>query len=270
MSSGVVANSLDTNATELATLRAQNHLIKEYQAALLDTVYWALTGVVTMAVLLTGFTGFINFKFYESDKARLKEELSRMVTDHAAQMQAEFAVQERRMLGTVADRGNDLTVAISQKIESATDRISRETLQIRDELAETKKDFSLKIMKLNERLQVVTEADEEQTNVADTLEANMREIEELIWELKGNHLAMLITQSQTLDAAIRANSEYQVKNALERMKKTIENRFLPPSATKLTKATYSVIMPSIKNAVKSNAVLAVEVEELLSKVKVDS
>lgn len=54
--------------TQIATM-------KEYHSSLLDTVYWALGTVATVAVLLVGFGWFANFKFHEAEKQRLKEDL---------------------------------------------------------------------------------------------------------------------------------------------------------------------------------------------------
>lgn len=67
---------------EVAALRQQNKLLevqlasaKDFQGAVLDTIYWALGGVFLALSLVFGFSWFTNFKLYDRDKQALHADL---------------------------------------------------------------------------------------------------------------------------------------------------------------------------------------------------
>jgi len=76
------AASAAARDTEVAALRQQNRLLeaqlqsaKEFQGAVLDTIYWALSGVFLALSLVFGFSWFTNFKLYDRDKQALHADL---------------------------------------------------------------------------------------------------------------------------------------------------------------------------------------------------
>lgn len=69
----------ETRETEVAALRAQLELSRQFHESILDTVYWALGGTFVLVGLLLGFGWFANFKVYERDKAAMKAELEALL-----------------------------------------------------------------------------------------------------------------------------------------------------------------------------------------------
>lgn len=97
-----------------AVLEAQLQTMKDYQSALLDTVYWALGGVFSVVVLLSGFGWFANFKVYERDKANLTQELRKLV-------EASFQEAQSNLQETVSTSHQELLKLIREH-EQATSK----------------------------------------------------------------------------------------------------------------------------------------------------
>ncbi len=108
---------------ELLALQKQNDLIRQYHSSLLDTVYWALGLVGVVAALIVGASGLINFKVYEADKERLREQFTSKVNELTAQ--AESKISEARAA---------IQAEVQSLLHSHTDRISGEILAIRAEI----------------------------------------------------------------------------------------------------------------------------------------
>ena len=68
-------------------LEAQLKVMREYDARLLHTVYWSLTTVATLTLVLVGFGWFVNFRVYERDKASLLHELNVLVRENLARIE---------------------------------------------------------------------------------------------------------------------------------------------------------------------------------------
>ena len=76
------ATSAAGKDSEVAALRQQNRLLevqlqsaRDFQGAVLDTIYWALGGVYLALSLVFGFSWFTNFKLYDRDKQALHADL---------------------------------------------------------------------------------------------------------------------------------------------------------------------------------------------------
>lgn len=73
--------------SELVLLRHQNKLLKaqiksaeSFQGAVLDTVYWALGGVLGVLSLVFGISWFTNFKLSDRDRRSLHDEMDARIT----------------------------------------------------------------------------------------------------------------------------------------------------------------------------------------------
>ena len=60
---------------QVRVLEAQLATMREFQSSVLDTVYWALSGVFLALGLIFGFSWFSNFKLSERDRHTLHEEM---------------------------------------------------------------------------------------------------------------------------------------------------------------------------------------------------
>lgn len=93
----LVANADSTELvaarTEIMVLESQVKLIREYQGSLLDTVYWALGGVLFVVSLISGFGWFANFKVYERDKESLRAELRALASSSSTKVEQEIGTR---------------------------------------------------------------------------------------------------------------------------------------------------------------------------------
>lgn len=62
---------------ELVALRGQVELIREYNERILNTVYWALGGMLTVLTLIVGFGWYANFRSYKRDVEELQSHFKR-------------------------------------------------------------------------------------------------------------------------------------------------------------------------------------------------
>lgn len=212
----VAAHSISQLELELKVLQTQAATMKEYHSSLLDTVYWALGTVATVAVLLVGFGWFANFKFHESEKQRLKEELEARLREATATINARLGSHEIEVLNSIDSRLDGHLTRIARDIDIARAEASRFNQENADAVKELKADFAL--------LQKTA------TNTArrdDELETALRLVEENVWELKGIPTNTLITQGQGLRSAVKAGNHYFITSALGRMQSTIKNSVLP-------------------------------------------
>lgn len=78
---------------QVKLLEAQLQMTRDYQRSLLETVYWALSGVFIVVSLLLGFGWLVNFKVYERDKEVLKAELENIAHAKATELDAGIATK---------------------------------------------------------------------------------------------------------------------------------------------------------------------------------
>jgi hypothetical protein len=144
--------------SEVAALRAQIELMRQYDQRLVETVYWGLGTVITVAIALVGFGAFANFRLYDRDRAALQQELATALQrekDALAQelekarrdaersrLQAEQA-QAKQM----TDRFNALEKSSSERINTATIGLRREVNERHDELSSSLKEMQYDLLK---------------------------------------------------------------------------------------------------------------------------
>lgn len=83
----VTASGQGQAEIEARILRAQLETARQYDQRLVETVYWGLGTVVTIAIALVGFGAFANLRLYERDKASLREELRRENKDEIGRIE---------------------------------------------------------------------------------------------------------------------------------------------------------------------------------------
>lgn len=236
--------------------QAQITAIKEYHSSLLDTVYWSLSTLVTVFALLAGFGWFANFKFYEADKARLKEDFTRMLAEASAKADVKLIASEGGLLEKVDGRLESVAQRLSGDFQAIRSDISALTKNLFDDKATTiqkDKELENRLKELNKTIGVV--------------ESNMRRVEEHVWEIKGIPTNKLITQKQSLDAALKSEATYLIDDALERMGDTIQKEILPGGHT-LPETMRTSLQSSIAAAASSNPISASAIAELVKLIPV--
>jgi hypothetical protein len=245
-----------TDSSELVQLKAQNAELREFHSSLLDTVYWALSTVVTFTALLAGFSWFSNFKLYEADKHKLKEELT-------ARVQEAFTIVESKL------SAHDVEVSklVDSKLEAETVRAARDIDLLRSEVSKGEETLSKALAQAQLSLDKVLTTSEVHKKKISESEAMLRQVEEHVWDMKGVPANILVTQSQGIRAAIAADDRYYVSNVLTRMKGTLSTNM---SALEMGKETRDLVETTLSEAAKIDPTSASEVLELLGKVRIRS
>lgn len=73
-------------SSEVIALRAQNELMRQYDQRLLDTVYYALAALGSLALLIVGLGWYTNFRLYRRDIEALKTELNNSLHEDIAKL----------------------------------------------------------------------------------------------------------------------------------------------------------------------------------------
>lgn len=242
---------------EVDLLKEQNKLIREYQASILSTVYWALSGVFTVLAFLAGFGWWSNFKMYEADKVRLQQDLDSKINELDSKLALRLEENRTELERAVDVKGE---AQLSRLLSELTDvranisKLSDESRQRSDEIKEVqeelKKNFSqlLKFIRLTE--------------------GETRFVEEQVWELKGIPNNILMTQCQAIDAALAAENLDAVNNVLGRLQRTLQKYYITEQEKLLDKTLYDKIHDRLNKLGDKNAILAKEILELLGKIQV--
>jgi hypothetical protein len=118
--------------------------MREYRQDVLSTVHWALGGVVTLAVVLIGYTGFFANRNYERDKASMRIDLKRDVEAEARSLRELLDANARAHRD---DLGRLATVAASSAVQEAAEKLNRlsyELREVRREVLAHKRDTALR------------------------------------------------------------------------------------------------------------------------------
>jgi len=117
---------------EVSLAKAQLAAAKEFNGAILSTVYWALGGTFVLAGLLVGFGWFANFKVYERDKLAMKAELEALLAARLSEMESKTSENLRSL---VASETKELVAHTYQKISSSLNSVSFRLFELdRDQL----------------------------------------------------------------------------------------------------------------------------------------
>jgi hypothetical protein len=238
---------------EMAVLRAQNESIRGFQDSVLGTVFWALGGVFALAILLAGFGWWSNFKLYEADKRKLKEEFEARLADFQTESSTKYASIK-----------SDIERSVDAKNEAFISRLLGEVSSLRDSIAPAQAQLLQSVVELKDGMgELKEEAETLGKKIAET-NADMRQAEELIWEGRGIHGNVLLTQTQGLGAALLAKSDYHVKSVLSRMKDTLTKDANREIA--LTAAVKETVDKTLASASDFDPIAVAELRSLIKRV----
>jgi hypothetical protein len=239
---------------EASAQKAQLTNMKEYHSSLLDTVYWALGTLAAVTTLLAGFGWFANFKLYEADKTRLKEDFARMLADASAKTETTMVTVESALIQKV-----------DTKLDAAMQRQLSELQAIRTEIASILKTQANDKAALDKIAQQQATRLDNTDKIMRTVEANMRHVEEHVWEIRGIPTNKLITQGQALEAALKSDHPYYVTAAIARMTDTIQKEILPKGHG-LSESMLKILQSAVAAAAKIDPIPASELAELLKSI----
>lgn len=238
---------------EVTLLKEQNKLIREYQGSLLDTVYWALGGVFATTVLLAGFGWWSNFKLYEADKQRLQQDLTAKINELEAKLALRLETNRTELEHAVDARGEtQLSRLLSELTDVRTNisRLDNESRQRSDEIKASRQILETEINKIN-KLVFSTSAD-------------LRFVEEFVWDTRDNPSNILLTQCQGIEAAMASENTDRVNNILVRMKDSLTKHFVSNKYV-LDKSLHANIQGVLSKLGSENGIASREVLAILNK-----
>lgn len=242
---------------ELKLKEREISVMQSYHSSLLDTVYWSLGTMAAMAALLVGFGWYANFKFHESEKQRLHDDLEDKINLALSSIDSRLISHEAKVINSIDFR-----------LESHNSRFAKEIDATKEEAAEISSRLSAFTQEQEKAIAQILKSIGKGEKRDLEIEATIRQIEEHIWDIKNMPENILITQSQGLDAAIRAQSKDYIKSILARMHETISNTILPQNIT-TTETMKGVIIRDVTDAIKFEPVAANEVIALLKRIGTD-
>jgi hypothetical protein len=116
---------------EVIALRAQLDLMRDTDSRMLATVYWALSFVGALAVLLVGYNWFTNKWQYERDKTTLFNELRSLLNKELNDRVSEV---EARYTTLFTMRFEQFDKLFDMKLESSEGSVKRELRQVKKKL----------------------------------------------------------------------------------------------------------------------------------------
>jgi hypothetical protein len=130
-----------TSSDEMAFLRGELAEMRDYDQHLLATVYWSLSGVFLVVVVVAGLNLFANYRVYERERESLRQE----VNGQAKMLQSEFEQRFHKMSQSVVAAGqkqNDdlsrqMAVEIKKNVGAEIQKHRYEISAIQKQLAET-------------------------------------------------------------------------------------------------------------------------------------
>jgi len=243
--------------TEIAVLKEQNKALRDFQGSVLDTVYWALGGILALAVLLAGFSWFTNFKLYEKDKETLMKEFQDRLAAAQGVIKAEVAAQ-------LVKHSSDLIA----RVDTLVANTAREISEVRTLASDIERRLNAEIENAKaQNAKIEAEIENVDGGLAN-IELELRFVEERVWDTRGVPVNVLITQGQALEVAVRTAYTEYAKIVLERMKNLLEDT-LVPGAHGISKGTKESVLRSVAAVESGNEVIVNEIRDLFAKLPDD-
>ncbi len=112
LNSAVAPTANETAKEELAVLRATLEAEREHNSAVLQTVYWSLGVLATIAAALVGFGWLVNFRVYERDK----EQLQKTVLDGLSKETADARFAQERLRERLEKQNSESLTRVRDEI----------------------------------------------------------------------------------------------------------------------------------------------------------
>jgi hypothetical protein len=109
--------------TDVSLLKLEVELLKKHNQQLLDTVYWSLGTVFTLALFVVGAGWYVNFRLYDKDKAEIKQSLESSLKERLN--------QDKEILQSFAIKSSE---AFAAKISGQFDVLKQEIQRMKYEM----------------------------------------------------------------------------------------------------------------------------------------
>lgn len=249
---------VDTKEQELILLREQNRLFKEFQSLQQATVYWALTGVFGLVMILVGASFYTNFRFYEKDKESLKLDLDTKLDSFGSTINAQMLDQRREADQSVernSQRVQDIMLTQLSEMRSSLDAIRLEVMSKFKGVADSLGKFDSELLAVKKSL---SEA-----------EVELRKVELEVWEGQDIPDNMMLTLMQALKAAASWGNKARVSDVYDDILNVLKIKY-HGAAREMDFECYSYIKKNLDIGAKYDPKGFSEAKKALSLVKVEA
>ncbi|MCG9703306.1 hypothetical protein L1D19_24955 [Vibrio natriegens] len=241
---------------QLAQMKTQNDLLKEYQSSLLSTVYWSLSFLGGITVLLIGYGWWSNAKIHEKDKEEIRQEVSNLVEKWEVDIKLTNTELNKEQLKTV-----------DTKIGRVFEELKEIEKSTKDQLDKNSEDFKTLNKLIMDKVDALEISSETLKAHHARLRSDVSVIEERVWDTRGVTSNVLLTQAEGIVHALELGSDGRVSLILKRLKETLEKLLDSPNP-ELRPYFINTIRNALTKLEGNYAVEVSEVLELLDKIKV--
>lgn len=241
---------------QLEQMKAKNQLLKEYQSSLLDTVYWSLSFLGGITVLLIGYGWWSNSKIHEKDKQEIKQEISSLVKEWEVRIKLDNTELNKEQLKTIDDKMG----RVSDQLRDTEKSLKKQLDAYNEDFKNSNKTISEKVSSLESGVSALN-------NAKVQLQIDLSLVEERVWDTRGVVSNVLLTQAEGIESALELGKYGTIDLILIRLKETLENLLNSP-----TPELRPFFIESVRNVLikldRPHSVKVSEVLELLDKVKI--
>lgn len=210
----------ETTETELRILKEKNTLISEFQSSMLSIITWALGAVISTVILLVGASLFTNFKMYDKDLQRIKDDYEAKIKIFGSEIEANLAVLKR-----------DTAAAQEVRSQQDLDRMLDQTSQVRSHFETVRASIENKLEGLIKTAASHDAIIDKMNRNTAGLTTELRRAESLIWEIKKIPSNFLLSCLQGLDAALLSDNNWDIEDFIEKIKNSLQTNFIDSNRT---------------------------------------
>ncbi|MEZ8157019.1 hypothetical protein [Vibrio splendidus] len=244
-------NTLLVLNDQLKELKIENKLLKEHQSSILSTVYWSLSFLAGIALILLTFGWWSNSKMHDKDKLALVQQFETLLAEHKGQIYKDTSEKWDKFSNSLNKEVSDVLAVESKNMESLSSSLVSQITKLSDATGGSVE--ALKFLIDNQRLDTRK------------LTARVFDIEERVWELKGVHKNVILTQAQLIEVAHDIEDEVTVKYTLLRIIDTLRKFNLDDIV--LEEYYVELLSKHLKKLNSEHNVLVSEILDLLDEVK---
>ena len=127
-----------TDLTTITVLRTQIEVMQKYDERLLSVVYWSLSGVFLLVILVGGINWFTNYRVYERERDILRDEVLAASTRNIESLNALFERlkedDQRRLDDEFKTQRNEMHEVVSNSAKSVRARIREDIEDLKNQM----------------------------------------------------------------------------------------------------------------------------------------
>ncbi|MCQ8860090.1 hypothetical protein [Plesiomonas shigelloides] len=183
-----IKNEIELLKKRIELQEAENKILKEYHSHLLSTVYWSLSCLGGISLILVGFGWWSNSTIHQKDLAVITSGTKEIISEFELKFNQDMQSKIDRLSSLIDDRKTQT----SEEIKKIIYNIESNSNNIKTIRLDLKKQYNEQIL-------------------------NLRLVEEKVWDIKGVYSNVLLTQVQILNSAIAVEVPYVISSTLSRM-----------------------------------------------------